>query len=92
MAAAVVTDDFDLPALHRHLVDRLPEYARPLFLRRVDHFDLTATFKTKKQDLVRESYDPASGDLIYFNDPAQRAFVPIDAELYARIQSGQIRV
>jgi fatty-acyl-CoA synthase len=92
MVTAVVTPDFDLVALYRHLVERLPEYARPLFIRLVDHLELTATFKARKQDLVREGYDPATcGDPIYFNDPVRQAFERIDAALYERIRSGAIR-
>ena len=33
MAAVVVSQDFDLAAFRQHLAERLPEYARPLFLR-----------------------------------------------------------
>jgi fatty-acyl-CoA synthase len=92
MVTAVVTPDFDLAALHRHLVERLPEYARPLFIRLVDHLELTATFKARKQDLVSEGYDPATcGDRIYFNDPVRQAFERVDAALYERIRSGAIR-
>ena len=58
MAAIVVSQDFDLIAFGQHLVERLPEYARPLFLRILDQIETTATFKPKKQDLSREGYDP----------------------------------
>ena len=62
--------DFDLAALRDHLVERLPDYARPVFLRLRDDIDVTATFKQRKIDLVKEGFDPvASDDPIYFNDP-----------------------
>jgi fatty-acyl-CoA synthase len=93
MVAAVVRPDFDLPAFRRHLVDQIPEYARPLFLRICPEIEATATFKQKKHDLARVSYDPsATADPIYFNDPARESFVRIDADLFARIQSGQLRL
>ena len=83
----------DLAALRRHLDRRLPAYARPLFLRIQREIEVTATFKHKKSDLVREGYDPASAtDAIYFNDPERQAFVRLDSALYERIQRQQVRV
>jgi fatty-acyl-CoA synthase len=56
--------------------ERLPEYARPVFLRLCDEVDVTPIFKQKKINLVKEGFDPAaSDDPIYFNDlrPCLRA-------------------
>jgi fatty-acyl-CoA synthase len=92
--AAVVTDgSVDLAALRSHLMERLPGYACPLFLRVQTEIEVTATFKHKKSDLVREGYDPASTtDAIYFNDPERQAFVRLDSALYERIERQQVRV
>jgi fatty-acyl-CoA synthase len=93
MLAAVVSPDFDLAAFRRHLIERLPEYARPLFVRIREQIESTGTFKPKKQDLARESYDPsATSDPIYFNDPVRGKFLKIDAELLETIQSGNVRL
>jgi len=93
MAAIVVDGDLDLAALRAHVVSRLPEYARPLFLRIKGEIDVTATFKQKKVDLVRQGFDPtATSDPIYFDDPASQAFVRLDKELYDRLQIGEVRV
>jgi len=90
MAAIVADDGLDLAAFRTHLVDRLPEYARPVFLRVRDDLEVTATFKHTKSALVREGYDPiAIGDAIYFNDRERQAFVRLDKALYDRIQTGQ---
>jgi fatty-acyl-CoA synthase len=92
MAAIVCNGNFDLAAFHAHLAARLPDYARPLFLRIRQTIDVTATFKQKKLELVAQSFDPrVTGDPIYFNDPAAGAFVPLDAGLYQRIHDGQVR-
>jgi len=92
MAALVTDAGLDLAAFRAHLVDRLPGYAHPVFLRLCSELDVTATFKHTKSDFVRQGYDPAaSADVIYFNDPDRRAFVRLDAALYERIQAGQIR-
>src|SRR2546425_751526 len=92
MAAVVVGPSFDLTAFRHHL-ERLPEYARPLFLRLRCEIELTATFKPKKQDLSREGYHAsATGDAIYLNDPQRQAFVRVDEELYDRIRTGRVRL
>jgi fatty-acyl-CoA synthase len=93
MAAVVVTHDFDLLTFRRHLVQHLPEYARPLFLRICDVIETTGTFKPNKQQLSREAYNPAGmADPVYFNDRMRDAFVTLDAVLYERIRSGELRL
>jgi fatty-acyl-CoA synthase len=93
MAAIVVDGDFDLARLRAHLNERLPDYARPLFLRILGAMEVTATFKHKKSDLVRSSYDPSlTDDAIYFNDAARGAFVRLDKALFERIQGGRMRL
>jgi fatty-acyl-CoA synthase len=89
--ATIVADDrrLDLAAFRAHLVDHLPDYARPLFLRVRDHLPVTATFKHTKSALVREGYDPAaSDDALYFNDRERQAFIRLDKALYDRIHNG----
>ncbi len=93
MAALVGDGPIDLAGLRKHLAERLPPYARPLFLRIQDGIDVTATFKHKKSDLVREGFDPESiADALYFDDPKRQAYVPLDATLHARIAAGEIRL
>ena len=93
MAAIVSDGHLDLAAFRAHVVSHLPDYARPLFLRLKSEIDVTGTFKQRKVDLVREGFDPAgTSDPIYFNDPTSQAFVRLDKDLYARIQSGEVRV
>src|SRR5262249_31379198 len=93
MAALVCENTCDLAALHGQLVERLPEYARPLFLRIRGEIDATSTFKQRKIDLVREGFDPSKvTDPIFFNDAQAGAFVRLDPALYERIQGGQIRL
>jgi fatty-acyl-CoA synthase len=91
MAALVTDRTLDLAVLRRHLIDRLPGYARPLFVRMRNTIDVTATFKYTKTEFVRHGYDPlAMSDVIYFNDLQREAFVLLDTPLYDRILAGQI--
>jgi len=93
MAAIVCEGQCNLAALHTHLRANLPEYARPLFLRIQPKIEVTGTFKQKKVDLVRQGFNPAAtADPIYFNDPVADAFVRLDAALYRRIESGEVRL
>ena len=80
MAGVVVGPDFDLATFHEQLGARLPEYARPLFVRFLAKIEMTGTFKAKKDELAQAGYDPArTTDPICLNDRARRAFVPLDA-------------
>ena len=92
--ATIASDNvLDLAAFREHLVARLPDYARPLFLRMRSEIEITSTFKHKKSDLVRDGYDPAATtDPIYVHDSRRQAFVPLDRALHGRIESGQMRL
>ena len=92
--ATIVSDNvLDLAGFREHLVTRLPDYARPVFLRVRGEIEITSTFKHKKSDLVRDGYDPAvTSDPIYVHDSRRQAFVPLDRALHERIASGQVRL
>jgi fatty-acyl-CoA synthase len=93
MAALVAGPDFDLGELRRALVARLPDYARPLFIRIVSAIELTGTFKLQKQELARAGYDPAGmSDELYIDDAAQGAYVRLDEALHQRLQAGKLRL
>ncbi len=92
MATLVTDDELDLAEFRQHLMNRLPPYARPLFLRIRKNMDLTGTFKYSKTDLVDQGFNPAaSNDVVYFNDLEAGAFKPLDHQLYERIQMGDLR-
>jgi fatty-acyl-CoA synthase len=93
MAALSAGPDFNLRAFHSVARERLPSYARPLFIRLCRQIDVTETFKPKKQALVSEGFDPrAISDPIYVEDRAADAYVPLDEAAYAAIQRGEFRV
>jgi fatty-acyl-CoA synthase len=93
MAAIVADGPLDFAQLRQHLANRLPAYARPLFLRLRATIEATGTFKHAKHDLQRQGYDPAaSPEPIYFAEPEGQTFVPLDAALHARIAVGTVRL
>jgi fatty-acyl-CoA synthase len=91
-AALVVNAEFDLTVFRADVAQRLPAYARPVFLRLLTTIESTGTFKPRKQDLMNAGFDPARiKDKLYFDDPRTQAYVPLDAALYAAISAGAIR-
>jgi fatty-acyl-CoA synthase len=92
--AAIVTDErFDLANLKTHLAARLPAYACPVFIRICPALDITETFKQKKQELVREGFDPlVVGDPLFFKDAISGNYRKIDAAVHAGILDGTIRL
>ena len=93
MASLVVDSDFDLRSLHATLERELASYARPLFIRLQREMQVTGTFKHRKIDLVDEGFDPKRiPDLLYFDDPEEDAFVPLDGAVYERVINGQVRI
>jgi fatty-acyl-CoA synthase len=92
-AALVVGADFDLAAFRQDVAQRLPPYARPVFLRILNKLEATGTFKPRKQELLQAGFDPdrAAGPL-YFDDPSLQRYVPVDAALFAAISAGDVRI
>ncbi|MBR1165425.1 long-chain-acyl-CoA synthetase [Bradyrhizobium sp. DASA03005] len=93
MSAIVVNEGFDISALPAHLAQRLPVYARPLFIRISGELDATETFKQKKGELAREGFTPAAvSDPLFMLDPTSGAYVALDEKAYAAISDGTIRL
>ena len=93
MAALVVESGFDLAAFRHDLAQRLPDYARPVFVRVVPTLELTGTFKLRKQDLALEGYDLTRvRDALYVDDRQTLAYVNLDEPTYARLLAGHLRL
>jgi len=92
MAALVVDESFDLAAFQAAVQTSLPAYAQPVFLRLQPHIDTTGTFKRRKMDVAAEGYDPAKVEDPLFVKLPHDGYQPIDAEVYRRIQSRDVRL
>ena len=93
MAALVVGPQFELAGFRGELTERLPDYARPVFLRIVPTLEVTGTFKLRKQELVDEGYDPARvSDPLYFDAARHGRYERVDALLHQRIAQGLERI
>ena len=79
-------DSFAPKAFHDFAVERLPNYATPVFVRVGSQADLTGTFKLRKVDLQREGYDPARmSDRVFVRDPEAATYVPVTPEALQRL-------
>jgi len=93
MAALVADGDFSIDDLSARVRTRLARYARPIFLRLSPRIEVTATFKQRKVDLVRQGFDPASiSDPLYFLDSTSGRYESLTPERYGAILAGDIRL
>ncbi len=93
MAALVVGTEFSLEHFRTEVSRKLPPYARPVFVRILAELELTGTFKLRKQELMREGYDPVQvRDPVFFNDEAAGLYAALDARRYGELQAGKIRL
>ena len=91
MAALVVDDAFDIGGLYPHLSNRLPAYARPLFLRLSRALEVTETFKHRKRELALEGFDPGRiADPVFFAAPGGSIYLALDSALYEKIIAGAV--
>ncbi|KAM6902341.1 long-chain fatty acid transport protein 6 [Xenentodon cancila] len=95
MAAIVLKQGVTLDGrkLYDHLVETLPSYAWPRFLRIQTSLDVTETFKQQKLRLVQEGFNPdVTSDPLYFLDVSQKDLILLTAALYQDIVSGRTRL
>lgn len=93
MVALISEKAMDLVAFKGHVDRNLPAYARPIFLRMLQHeMEVTGTFKHRKVELVKDGYDPRTiQDPLYFLNPVTSQYVTLTQDLHDRICSGEIR-
>ncbi|MGH8218532.1 MAG: long-chain-acyl-CoA synthetase [Steroidobacteraceae bacterium] len=92
MVAIVPLEDFDLARLHRHFSERLPDYARPVFVRLLSRVEITETFKPKVHAYAAAGFDPRTiSDPLYVYDREPNVFVKLDGVVFERIRSGAMR-
>ena len=90
MAALVTEAWFDLAAFRTHVAERLPAYARPLFVRLRMELDRTSTFKANKQQLQLDGFDPEKTADPVFVDVG--GYVRVDATVLLSIAERRMRM
>ncbi|WP_278313522.1 long-chain-acyl-CoA synthetase [Lolliginicoccus levis] len=94
MAAIQLHDgaSFDGKKFANHLIETLPSYAVPLFVRLIDEVEQTSTFKSQKVELRNAGYDPEQvDDPLYVLADAERGYIEYYAEYPEDVASGKIR-
>ncbi|XP_026233362.1 hsFATP2a_ACSVL_like domain-containing protein [Anabas testudineus] len=95
MAAVTVREgvQFDGSQIYNHVVRYLPSYARPRFIRKQNAVEVTGTFKQMKAKLVEESFNPRRiQDCLYILDDNEKSYIPLTAQVYDCIMSGNIKL
>ncbi|XP_053177277.1 long-chain fatty acid transport protein 2 [Scomber japonicus] len=84
---------FDGTKIYNHVVSYLPSYARPRFIRIQNAVEVTGTFKQMKVKLVEENFDPGCiQDPLYILNDNEKSYVPLTAQIYTSIISGNIKL
>ena len=94
MAALTLKDinTFDAAAFSRHLHEKLPAYAVPIFIRIREQEEITGTFKYRKVELKKEHYDLNQIDEpLYVMLPQQSQFVILEAHIADQIRDKVLR-
>lgn len=92
--AAVTLDSsikFDLDELSQFILNSLPNYSIPIFIRIMEELETTtSSFKIVKTKLRKETYDlNVVNDPMYFWDSSTKKYVPITETLYQNIKEGK---
>ncbi len=91
MASVNHDESFDLDLFNHWVIDKLPVYMRPYFLRLQSEMRITGTFKHQKVDYRDEGYDPAkTSDPLFFLDGEK--YVPLSVALHDRIATGDLKI
>ncbi len=92
MAAIAVEPDFGLPALRQHIYEKLPSYARPVFVRLCASIERTGTFKLTAARLAAEGYCGTAKEHLWFDDHATQTYISCTDDLLAEIKQGLNRL
>ena len=93
MAAVVAEGDWDCAGASKFVMDNLPHYARPLFIRICPELPMTVTLKHQKFGLRKDGFDPTKiKDPLYFWDRHAEQYKPLDEDMYADIVGGNVKL
>jgi citronellyl-CoA synthetase len=85
-------DEFDLDGLSKVLVENLPPYAIPIFLRIKSALSVTSTFKLLKSTLKKEEFNINTiADALYVMMPRESIYTPLTKEIYENIQNDKVK-
>jgi hypothetical protein len=87
MASLNCREDFSLEDFTSFVIEKLPGYQRPYFLRLQQDMRITGTFKHQKVDYRKEGFDPSLiKDPLFFLDGSQ--YLAVDQDVFSSLQEG----
>lgn len=96
MAAIVLREglnlsNLDLQSLTDHIVDCIPPYARPIFIRVLNELPTTTTHKLRKNDLRDHAFhlDHVQDDLLVMK-PGASCYTRLDSDFYDQIMQRSV--
>ncbi|KAM4690056.1 long-chain fatty acid transport protein 3 [Rhinophrynus dorsalis] len=85
--------ELDLQRVYTHVMEFLPSYARPRFIRVMESMETTGTFKQLKLRLVQQGFSPSNiSDPLYLLDETSHSYRPLSEDFYSRIMASEFRV
>lgn len=89
VAISAHDNKLDIDSISRHILEKVPSYARPLFIRQVMEMDTTGTFKMKKGDLREQAYHlDKCPEPLFVLKPGADKYVPLEDDFYKIIMAG----
>ncbi len=84
---------FEINNFSRFIVEVLPTYSIPIFIRKCDELETTSgSFKLKKFNLRKEGYNENIKDPLYFWDSHIKEYIPFIKSVHQKIMEGKIRI
>jgi citronellyl-CoA synthetase len=82
----------DLNKFSQYLIENLPKYSIPIFLRVNDKLDFTGTHKLRKVNLKKQGYDIHNiQDRIYIWDSISNDFKTLNNQKYQKLMNGTLK-
>lgn len=91
MAALTLHDghSFDPDKTAAFVLQTLPRYAIPLFIRLMDEQETTGTFKYRKVELKKAGFDPALTSPVFYFDAKKNTYSKLTAKVFSEMNSGK---
>ena len=87
------SDSFDVGGFSKFVIESLPKYAIPIFLRIREDLDLTGTLKITKINLRKEGYDISKiKDPLFFWDSSKNLYIKFKADYHQKLIKGKLRI
>ncbi|MBF6620057.1 MAG: long-chain-acyl-CoA synthetase [Patulibacter sp.] len=85
--------EFDGQDVAQHVLDTLPAYAVPLFVRLIEEVEQTSTFKSRKVELRNEAYSPEQvSDPLFVLGGRDAGYIPHYDDYARDVASSAVRV